>query len=100
MTKSTTKKIFIKICKILGYEIIDQNEFYSPTLNKSIDNNLSNNNKSIILDIRNSISIDIELGGGIKTENDVSFWIKNGVNFLIIGSLAIKNSDYVKFVTN
>ena len=26
------------------------------------------NNRSIILDIRNSISIDIELGGGIRTE--------------------------------
>ena len=48
------------------------------------------NNQSIILDIRNSISIDIELGGGIKTEKDVSFWIDNGINFLIIGSLAIK----------
>ena len=36
MKKSITKKLFIKICKILGYEIIDQNEFYSPTLNKAI----------------------------------------------------------------
>ena len=51
------------------------------------------NNKSIILDIRNSISIDIELGGGIRTEDDVSFWIMNGISFLIIGSLAIKEPD-------
>ena len=49
MKKSITKKLFIKICKILGYEIIDQNEFYSPTLNKAINNNLSNEDKSIIL---------------------------------------------------
>ena len=49
MKKSTTKKIFIKICKFLGYEIIDQNEFYSPTLDKSVNENLSNNQKSIIL---------------------------------------------------
>ena len=40
------------------------------------------NNKRIILDIRNSISIDIELGGGIRSTNDVSFWINNGINFL------------------
>ena len=50
-----------------------------------------NNNHSTILDIRNSISIDIELGGGIRTEKDVSFWFNNGINFLIVGSFAIKN---------
>ncbi len=49
MKKKIIKKIFIKISKILGYEIIDQNEFYSPTLEKSIDENLSNLNKSIVL---------------------------------------------------
>ena len=51
------------------------------------------NNKSIVLDIRNSISIDIELGGGIRTEKDISFWINKGINFLIIGSLAVKEPD-------
>ena len=49
MKKNIIKKIFIKISKILGYEIIDQNEFYSPTLEKSLDENLSNLNKSIVL---------------------------------------------------
>ena len=51
MKKNIFKKIFIKISKILGYEIIDQNEFYSPTLEKSVDENLSNLNKSIALAI-------------------------------------------------
>lgn len=58
------------------------------------------NNKRIILDIRNSISIDIELGGGIRTENDVSFWIDNGINFLIIGSMATKAPDTLKKIAN
>ena len=49
MKKSIIKKIFIKICKLVGYEIIDQNEFYSPTLEKKINENLSNINKSIVL---------------------------------------------------
>ena len=31
-------------------------------------------NKKIILDIRNAISVDIELGGGIKSEKDIEFW--------------------------
>ena len=49
MKKSIIKKIFIKISKLLGYEIIDQNEFYSPTLKKELDENLSSLNKSIVL---------------------------------------------------
>ena len=49
MKKSIIKKIFIKISKFLGYEIIDQNEFYSPTLNKELNENLSSISKSIVL---------------------------------------------------
>ena len=49
MKKNIFKKIFIKIAKILGYEIIDQNEFYSPTLEKNLNTNLTNLNKSIVL---------------------------------------------------
>ena len=44
------KKFFIKICKLFGFEIIDQNEFISPTLNKELNEDLSIlNKKSIIL---------------------------------------------------
>ena len=44
------KKFFIKICKFLGFEIIDQNEFNSPSLNKELNEDLSIlNKKSIVL---------------------------------------------------
>ncbi len=44
------KKFFIKICKFFGFEIIDQNEFTSPTLNKELNEELSIlNKKSIVL---------------------------------------------------
>ena len=44
------KKFFIKICKLFGFEIIDQNEFTSPTLNKELNEDLSIlNKKSIVL---------------------------------------------------
>ncbi len=39
--KSLIKKIFIKICRILGYEIIDQNNFFVPTLDKNLNENLN-----------------------------------------------------------
>ena len=35
------KKIFIKICRIFGFEIIDQANFWSPTLNKNLNETLS-----------------------------------------------------------
>ena len=79
MKKSITKKLFIKICKILGYEIIDQNEFYSPTLNKPINNNLSNKNKSIILPLG-----EVKLTKKIKsllilfrTNTNIEIWDQN-----------------------
>ena len=44
------RKIFIKLAKKLGYEIIDQSDFSSPTLNKQLNEELSIlNEKSIIL---------------------------------------------------
>ena len=44
------KKLFIKIAKIFGFEIIDQNSFSSPTLDKKINEDLSIlNEKSIVL---------------------------------------------------
>ena len=44
------KKLFIQICKLFGLELIDQNRFSSPTLNKELNQDLSIlNEKSIIL---------------------------------------------------
>ena len=44
------KKIFVKLCKLLGFEIIDQSRFISPTLNKELNEDLSSfNKKSIVL---------------------------------------------------
>ena len=74
------KKIFIKICKLLGYEIIDQNSFSSPTLNKVLNEELSTlNQKSIILPLgevkitRKVKSILIIL----RMNTDVEIWDQN-----------------------
>ena len=42
------KKIFIKICRILGFEIIDQSTFHSPTLGKNLNDTLSIQGKKSI----------------------------------------------------
>ena len=49
MKKNIFKKLFIKISRLIGFELIDQNEFYSPTLQKNLDEKLSSKDKSIIL---------------------------------------------------
>ena len=49
MKKNIFKKIFIKFSKLLGFEILDQSEFNSPTLNKELNEELSNIKKSIVL---------------------------------------------------
>ena len=51
--KNIFKKIFIKICRFLGYEIIDQSNFYVPTQEKNLDENLN---------IQGKKSINIPLG--------------------------------------
>jgi len=35
------KKIFIKLCRLMGYEIIDQSNFYIPTSDKNLNETLS-----------------------------------------------------------
>ena len=46
--KSFIKKLFVKICRMMGYEIIDQNQFFVPTLNKTLSENLSTPGKKSI----------------------------------------------------
>ena len=40
-TNNFAKKIFVKVCRILGYELVDQNNFEIPTLEKNALENIS-----------------------------------------------------------
>jgi hypothetical protein len=42
------KKLFIKLCRVFGYEIIDQNDFTFPVSNKTSNKNLSIQGKNAI----------------------------------------------------
>ena len=79
MKKNIIKNIFIKFSRKMGYEIIDQNNFVSPTLDKELNKNLSNYEKSIILPLG-----EVELTKKIKdlliifrTNTDVGIWDQN-----------------------
>ena len=74
------KKFFIKFCKLFGFEILDQNNFSSPTLEKKLNENLSViNEKSIILPLG-----EVKITKKIKSiliilrmNTDVQIWDQN-----------------------
>ena len=74
------KKLFIKFAKLLGYEIIDQNNFVSPTLGKSLNKDLSFiNKKSIVLPL-GEVKITKKVNSVLiifRTNTDVEIWDQN-----------------------
>ena len=56
-------------------------------------------NKKTILNIRKNTEVEIELGGGIKGSEDLDFWTNKGIDFLIVGSLAVKNKTLIKVIS-
>ena len=53
-------------------------------------------NTNIIKKILKSIKLKIQIGGGIRTIDDVDNWIKSGVDKVIIGTAAVENKDFLK----
>ena len=80
MKKSIIKKLFIKLSKIMGYEIIDQNSFTSPTLDKDLNKDLSKiNEKSIVLPL-GEVKISREVKSILilfRTNSNVEIWDQN-----------------------
>ena len=80
MKKNIIKKLFIKLSKVLGYEIIDQSEFSSPTLQKELNEDLSIiNEKSIVLPL-GEVKITKKVSTVLvifRTNTDVEIWDQN-----------------------
>jgi phosphoribosylformimino-5-aminoimidazole carboxamide ribotide isomerase len=53
-------------------------------------------NSAAIEAILKSVSIPVQLGGGIRTMADVAAWIEAGVSRVILGTAAVRNPDLVK----
>jgi len=53
-------------------------------------------NNTTIKNIRNAISIPIQIGGGIRSKDIAKSYFDLGADFLIIGSYAVSNSQEVK----
>ncbi len=55
----------------------------------------TNINAKTIHNIRKSISIPIQLGGGIRDNKIAKKYFELGINYLIIGSYAVKNAEKI-----
>ena len=74
------KKIFIKFARLFGYEIIDQNNFISPTLGKELNDDLSIiNEKSIVLPL-GDVNITKKISSLLiilRMNTEVEIWDQN-----------------------
>lgn len=50
-------------------------------------------NQAVFDSIRNSVSCDLQLGGGIRNEQSVQELFDSGINYIILGSLLTKDLD-------
>ena len=107
-SKSIFKKIFIKICRLFGYEIIDQNTFSVPTQNKTLNESLSKQGiKSINLPLgevqvtRKVKSLDILIRScasvGMLTQSKQRIFEKEKIEYTLrsINSI-IRSSKFAK----
>ena len=80
MIKKSLKNLFVKISRLFGYEIIDQNKFTSPTLERELNENLNMfNNKSIVLPL-GEVKINRKVNSLIiifRTNSNIEIWDQN-----------------------
>ena len=53
-------------------------------------------NSNIVKEIVKNIKLKIQIGGGIRTIDDVDNWIKSGVDKVIMGTAAVENKNLLK----
>ena len=53
-------------------------------------------NSNIVKEIIKNFKLKIQIGGGIRTIEDINIWIKNGVDKVIIGTAAVENKNLLK----
>ena len=55
-------------------------------------------NSQIVKKILQNLKLKIQIGGGIRTIDEVESWVKSGVDKVIIGTAAIENKNFLKTV--
>ena len=53
-------------------------------------------NSNIVKEIIKNLDIKIQIGGGIRTLEDVNNWVKSGADKIIMGTSAVENMDLLR----
>jgi phosphoribosylformimino-5-aminoimidazole carboxamide ribotide isomerase len=53
-------------------------------------------NHEYVVQVAKKLPVKVQIGGGIRTEDDLVFYLENGVDRVILGSTAIANPPFVK----
>lgn len=53
-------------------------------------------NDQHVLKVAQELDANVQIGGGIRTEEDVAYYLENGVDRIILGSSAISHPEFVK----
>ncbi len=55
--------------------------------------------KNLIIEIVKSINIPVQTGGGIRDEETINFYLKNGISQVILGTKALESLEWLKKIT-
>ena len=53
-------------------------------------------NSETFISVAKNTSLKVEVGGGIRTLDDIAYYAENGISRVILGSVALKNAELVK----
>ncbi len=53
-------------------------------------------NADIFISLAKNTNLKVELGGGIRTMEDIDFYLSNGIERVILGSVALKDPELVR----
>ncbi|MBT2698130.1 1-(5-phosphoribosyl)-5-[(5-phosphoribosylamino)methylideneamino]imidazole-4-carboxamide isomerase [Bacillus sp. ISL-40] len=51
-------------------------------------------NDRFVIEAANKLDVKIQIGGGIRSEEDIIHYLENGVDRVIIGSIAVSNPEF------
>ena len=53
-------------------------------------------NQKVILDIKKKSKTKIQIGGGIRTQESASFYLNNGIDRVVLGTIALENPKIIE----
>ncbi|WP_413307258.1 1-(5-phosphoribosyl)-5-[(5-phosphoribosylamino)methylideneamino]imidazole-4-carboxamide isomerase [Bacillus sp. 1P10SD] len=53
-------------------------------------------NDRFVIETAQKLNVKVQIGGGIRSEEDILHYLENGVDRVIIGSIAVSNPDFAR----